>query len=177
MDMIIAGQRIGGGNRQKINVTNPATGAIIRTVPVATQADIDYAVRRALIGQRLWQNRPMHERISILEKFADLLETHSLQVAETETAEMGKPIAQSIAEVKSSVEMVRNFNEHARTLGGEVLPISSLPSAEKDVLITLRVPYGVVAAIIPFNYPVSSNLLKTVPALLIGNSVLVKPSS
>ena len=177
MDMIIAGQRIGGGNRQKINVTNPATGAIIRTVPVATQADIDYAVRRSLIGQRLWQNRPMHERISILEKFADLLETHSLQVAETETAEMGKPIAQSIAEVKSSVEMVRNFNEHARTLGGEVLPISSLPSAEKDVLITLRVPYGVVAAIIPFNYPVSSNLLKTVPALLMGNAVLVKPSS
>ena len=86
MDMIIAGQRIGGGNRQKINVTNPATAAIICTVPVATQADIDYAVRRALIGQRLWQNRPMHERISILEKFADLLETHSLQVAETDTA-------------------------------------------------------------------------------------------
>ena len=76
----------------KINVTNPATGAIICTVPVATQADIDYAVRRALIGQRLWQNRPMHERISILEKFADLLETHSLQVAETETARWGNPL-------------------------------------------------------------------------------------
>lgn len=177
MDMIIGGEKVGFESREAIPVINPATLEEIDRVPVATEGDLNRAIELARAGQARWGTAPMYERIEILRHFADLLEEKYLAIARAETAEMGKPISQSISEVKGSAETVRAFAEHARTLGGEVLPISNLPSAEKDLLLTVREPYGVAAAIVPFNYPVSSNILKTAPALLMGNSVIVKPAS
>ncbi len=177
MEMLICGKKVGFEGREKIDVYNPATLEIIDSVPAATEKDIDEAIAYAAEGYKKWSRTMMWERIAIIRKFADMLEQEYESIAQAESAEMGKPINQARREVRGAGETAREISEYARTMGGEVLPVSNLASAEKDLLMTMRVPYGVVAAIIPFNYPVSQSVLKIVPALLMGNTVIVKPAS
>ena len=177
MNMWIYGESIGFKDREKIDIYNPATLEIIDSVPVANEKDINLAIECALNEFENWSKTLMFERIKIIRKFADLLEKEYEEIAQIESKEMGKPITQARNEVKGAGETARQISEYARTIGGEVLPISNLPSAGKDLLLTIREPYGVVAAVVPFNYPISQCILKIVPALLMGNTVIVKPAS
>lgn len=177
MDMLICGGKVGIDGREKINVYNPATLQIIDSVPAATEEDVDAAIAYALEGFKLWSQTLLFERIEIVRRFADMLENDYEKIAQIESQEVGKPISQARSETKGAGETARQISEYARTLSGEVLPISNLPSAEKDLLLTVREPYGVVAAIVPFNYPISQSILKIIPALLMGNTVILKPAS
>lgn len=178
MDIKICGKYIGDKTyKKRIEIISPSNLQVIDSVPEVDIDDIDKAIRYAYIGYQTWSCRPLFERIEIIRSFADLLEKEYSKIAEIESHEMGKPIVQAENECRGASETIREIAEHARTLSGEVLPISNLPSAEKDLLITIREPYGVVAAIIPFNYPISQCVLKVIPALLMGNSVIIKPAS
>ena len=177
MYMLICGERRFSQAGKSITVYNPATHEAIESVPDASTEDVDSAIKYAFEGFEKWSRTLLFERIGIIRKFADLIENNYETIAEIETREMGKPIMQSRSECRGAAETIREISEHARTLNGEVLPISNLPSAEEDMLITVREPYGVVTAIVPFNYPISQCILKLVPALLMGNTVIVKPAS
>ena len=119
----------------------------------------------------------MHERGRILEKFVDLVEESADDLAWLLSSETGKPIKEAIAEIGNTRNFVYGYVEKAKHLYGESLVGEAEPGQEKHMQITVREPLGVVACIIPFNFPCDLFGQKVPSALIMGNSVIVKPSN
>ena len=161
----------------KIVITNPATGKKIDTVPNCGEEDVAEAVRVAKEEQKNWGKVSLYDRADILYKFVDLVERDKDSLAKLLSDETGKPIKEARAEIGNVKIGVRAFCEKAKHLYGDSLVGSAEAGQEKTMEITTREPLGVVAAIIPFNFPSDLFCQKVPPALLMGNSVIIKPSS
>ncbi|MCL5073074.1 MAG: aldehyde dehydrogenase family protein [Actinobacteria bacterium] len=177
MQMLIDGKKCDASDRKVIEVINPATGNVYDTVPSASIEDIERTLDIANKKKNLWADTPLHERAKILNKFVDLLEKHDKEVAEILTKETGKPFQESLNEIGEVYPIFIGYPEKAKHLYGDVFPESSVPGYEHDLIFTRREPLGVVAAIIPFNFPLNLFSHKVAPALIMGNSVIVKPAS
>ena len=164
-------------NGATIEVINPATQKLIDTVPNVTLEDVDEAVNVAKEEQKKWAEIPMHKRGRILEKFVDLVEENSERLAQLLMEETGKPIKEARAEIANTRTFVCGYVERAKHLYGESLPGGAEVGQEKTMQITTREPIGVVACIIPFNFPCDLFGQKVPSALIMGNSVIVKPSN
>ena len=164
-------------NNQKIEIINPATNELIDTVPNVTLEDVDEAVKVAKAEQKKWAKRPIHERASILYLFSDLVEKNKERLAKLLSTETGKPITEARGELENVKIAVYAFAERAKHLYDESIPAGIEAGQEKTMQITQREPLGVIAAIIPFNFPSDLFCQKVPPALLMGNSILVKPSN
>ena len=156
-----------------IEVTNPATGKLIDTVPNCSESDVNEAVRVAEIEQKKWADVPLHERAEKIYKFVSLVERDKDRLAKLLSDETGKPIKEAIAEIANVKIGATAFAERAKHLYNESIPAGQ----EKCMQITVREPIGVVAAILPFNFPSDLFCQKVPPALLMGNSIIVKPSN
>lgn len=176
MKMLINGQRVDASNGAVIEVFNPATGELLDTVPSATQEDVEKAISIAHSGKASWAETPMFERATILRKFVDLLEEQKHDLAKLQCLEMGKIFGECLFELTVSAKVFTGFIEKASHLNGEVLP-ESQTEHKNDIVFTRREPLGVITCIVPFNYPVELFSHKVAPALLMGNSVIVKPAS
>lgn len=177
MKNLIKGIELDASNKQVIEITNPATGEFIDTVPNSTEADVDMAVSAAVEAQKVWAEVPLHERGRILEKFVDLVERDKNSLAELLCKETGKPITEARAEISNTRNFVYAYVEKAKHLYGINIPTGSEPGQEKTVQFTIRQPLGVVACIIPFNFPCDLFGQKVPSALVMGNAVIVKPST
>ena len=162
------------GNTLKI--MNPATNEVIDTVPESNEQDADLAVNAALEGYKKWSKRPMHERGKILMKFAELVEKNKNNLAKLLSDETGKPISEAIAEIANVQIGVPAFIEKAKHEYGSVIPAGQELGNEKTIQYTVQEPLGVVVAIIPFNFPSDLFCQKVPSALIMGNSVILKPS-
>ena len=160
-----------------INITNPANNNLIDTVPNATVEDVNNAVKEAVIAQKSWAKVPLHERGKILLKFASLVNEKSNELASLLSSETGKPITEAIAEMKNVQISVPSFVEKAKHEYGSLIPAGTEIGQEKTIQLVTTEPLGVVAAIIPFNFPIDLFGQKVPPALLMGNSIIVKPST
>ncbi|MFV0426797.1 MAG: aldehyde dehydrogenase family protein [Beutenbergiaceae bacterium] len=169
---LCAGQWIGDPSRQVHRIENPATAEITATVVLATTEDVDTAVTAAAQAQRTWGQTPPGDRAKVLFALADLLERDTERLAAIIVAEMGKPIREARGEVGGAANFCRFFAGLATVFGGEVLP-SSGPQQE---LWLRREPVGVVAAILPWNFPLALSARKCAPALVAGNAVVLKPA-
>jgi acyl-CoA reductase-like NAD-dependent aldehyde dehydrogenase len=132
-------------------------------------------VATAVAARRAWTERPVAERAAILDKAADLLESEREELSRLLAAESGKPLAQSEFEVGSGIHFLHGNAEEGRRLAGRVLPTEGNFGTEWDLAYTRREPLGVVAAILPFNFPVELFVEKCAAALVGGNAVVVKP--
>lgn len=159
-----------------ITITNPATGQVIDTVPESTARDCDAAVQAAKKGQKLWVKRPLHERAKILMKFVSLVERNKDELAKLLCAETGKPIKEAYGEIANVSIGVPAFCEKAKHEYGNMIPAGQEAGNENTLQYTVQAPLGVVVAIIPFNFPSDLFCQKVPPALLMGNSVILKPS-
>ena len=159
-----------------ISITNPATGQVIDTVPESTARDCDAAVQAAKKGQKLWVKRPLHERAKILMKFVSLVERDKDELAKLLCAETGKPIKEAYGEIANVSIGVPAFCEKAKHEYGNMIPAGQEAGNENTLQYTVQAPLGVVVAIIPFNFPSDLFCQKVPPALLMGNSVILKPS-
>lgn len=164
-------------NGAKIEVINPATQELIDTVPNVTDEDVDVAVKVAQKEQKNWEKVPIHERADILYKFVDFVERDKEKLARLLSAETGKPIKEAMGEIANVRIGVRAFVERAKHLYNESIPAGQEAGQEKTMQITTRAPLGVIAAIIPFNFPSDLFCQKVPPALMMGNSIIVKPSN
>ena len=164
-------------NGAKIEVVNPATSELIDTVPNVTNEDVDEAVNVAKIEQKKWAQRPIHERASILYKFSSLVEENEERLAKLLSQETGKPIKEAHNELANVKIAIYAFAERAKHLYDESIPAGTEAGQEKTMQITQREPLGVIAAIIPFNFPSDLFCQKVPPALLMGNSIIIKPSN
>ena len=160
-----------------IEVVNPATQELIDTVPNVTEEDVDEAVKVAMVEQKKWEKVSIYERAEKLYKFVDLVEENKDRLATLLSNETGKPITEAMGEIANVKIGVRAFAERAKHLYGESIPAGTEAGQEKTMQITKRYPIGVIAAIIPFNFPSDLFCQKVPPALLMGNSIIVKPSN
>ncbi|WP_256841954.1 aldehyde dehydrogenase family protein [Ornithinimicrobium cryptoxanthini] len=162
------------GDLPELPVTNPATEAVIAHAPHASRDQLDAAVAAAREAYRTWSQRPASERRSVVEAIAQTLEDHTDDLASLLTQEQGKPLPNAKAEVSRSGMWARELARIAiddGTLDDEVV-------VDNDThrVVLRRVPLGVAGAIVPWNFPVSLAIWKIAPALLAGNTIIVKPS-
>lgn len=176
MEMLIAGNRIAANGREYFDVLNPATGAVIDRVPEATREDVESALDIAQTGARIWSATPVHQRVAILRRFTDLLGEHHAEMARLLSMENGKPLQQAADEVDTGIRLFRSYSEAAMQLYGLAIPGDVQAGLERDVLFTRREPYGVLGAVLPFNFPVDIFSHKVAPALATGNAVVLKPA-
>lgn len=177
MKNLIGGQKLDASNGAIIEVTNPATEEVIDTIPNATLEDVENTVRIAKNSQKKWAKMPLHQRGDILEKFADLVAENSEELALLLSKETGKPIKEARAEIGNCKTFVYGYVEKAKHEYGNVIPAGSEKGQEKTIQLTVQEPLGVVACIIPFNFPCDLFGQKVPSALIMGNSVIVKPST
>jgi acyl-CoA reductase-like NAD-dependent aldehyde dehydrogenase len=175
--MSIGGREVDSADGQVIEVYNPYSGRLIDTVPSATRRDVESALEAAQRGKRVWAERPVYERAEMLLRYAELLARDRETLAATSSAESGKPLSQSIIEVDTMVRLFRGYVEKAKHFYGIAFAEGCEPGIEKDLLFTRNEPLGVIACIIPFNFPLELYAHKVAPALVTGNAVIIKPSS
>lgn len=162
---------------EMLTVTNPQTNEVLANLTLSTADEISILVEKSKEGQKVWAKKSLYERSCILYKFADILENQATQLAAILTKEMGKVWRMSLDEVKKVPQNIRSTVEYANHMYGKVL-LDNDSDTVGDLVFTKNVPLGLIASIIPFNYPVEATVLKVIPALIMGNSVIVKaPSS
>jgi len=153
---------------------NPATGALLSEMAVASAEDVDAAVQSAREAFRsgCWSGLAPRERMRVLYRFAALVEEHADDLAVLESIDMGKPISRVLsADLPSVIDCIRYYAECIDKLEGKVT--HTAPSAFHCIL---REPLGVVAAITPWNFPMLMAIWKVAPALAAGNTVVLKPA-
>lgn len=159
-----------------IRITNPATSELIDTVPESTKEDCARAVQVAKVAQKEWEKVPLHERANILMKFVQLVEENKDELASLLSRETGKPITEAYGEIANVSIGVPAFCEMAKHEYGKLIPNGQEKGNENTIQYTIQAPLGVVVAIIPFNFPSDLFCQKVPSALLMGNSVVLKPS-
>jgi acyl-CoA reductase-like NAD-dependent aldehyde dehydrogenase len=177
MRMLINSQWVEASDGQWIKVENSATREVLDTVPKATKEDAQEAIEAAQEGKRAMSRMPAHKRAAILFRIADAIEDNLESLGELLAQENGKPILQTRDEVRVTARIFRGFGEEAKRIFGRVVPMDAVPGQERHLALTIRQPLGVIAAIVPFNYPVELYAHKAAPALAAGNAVIAKPPS
>ncbi|WP_192498510.1 aldehyde dehydrogenase [Halorussus halophilus] len=156
-----------------VDVLNPATENVIASIPNGSTDLVEDALSAADDAQDEWGDVPGVERANALRDIGDLIDEHTDEIADLLVAEQGKPTSTAQGEVAATVDLAQYVAGWGRRIEGDIVP-----SDNRDEQIHLqRHPVGVVAAIIPWNYPIGVLLRKILPALIAGNAVVVKPSS
>ena len=177
MKMLIDSQWAEASDGAWMEIRNPGTGEIIDRVPRATLQDAERAVAAAQRGREAMRNLTALARYEALIRIANAIEAHVPELGRLLAQENGKPVAQTRAEVAVTASIFRGFAEEAKRIFGRVMPVDAVRGNERHFAITIRQPLGVVAAIVPFNYPVELWGHKAASALAAGNAVISKPPS
>lgn len=178
--LYIDGAPCAAQSENRLTVWDPATGQAIATTADASPADVDRAVMsawRAFVDRR-WAGRTPADRERILLRFADLVEAHGEELAQLETLEQGKSIAISRAfEVGCTLNWMRYTAGLTTKISGRTLDVSiPFPQGARYQAWTKKEPVGVVAGIVPWNFPLMIGMWKVMPALAAGCSIVIKPS-
>ena len=151
-------------------VVNPATEEAIAEVPISGVDQTDDAVARSLAAGPLWRSVAPADRARLLRRFAAQVEEHGEELAQLETANVGKAIADSRDEVGMVAEVLYFYAGAVDKHRGDTVPVAG------GVDLTFHEPLGVVAAIVPWNFPIAIASWKIGPALATGNTIVVKPA-
>lgn len=161
----------------KIDVRNPYNNELVDTVPSGDKDDVEAALRAAEQGFRVNRSLPVHERISILSRAAEILRSRQEEFARTIATEGSKTIREARKEASRCVDTITISAEEARRIVGETIPFDSRPGSENRVGYYYRFPIGIIAAITPFNDPLNLVAHKVGPAIAGGNAVVLKPAT
>lgn len=152
-----------------LDVINPANEELIAVAPRADIAQLEEAIAAAKAAFPAWSARPVRERGALLGRVADALEARKDEFTRLLTLEQGKPLSEAAWEITFSTDIIRYYAELD-------LPYEVLKDNATQKVVRQRMPLGVVAAIVPWNFPVILLALKLAPALLAGNTVVAKPA-
>jgi len=170
--LVIAGEQRDASDGGTMEIRNPATGEIVDRVPAATAADVDRAIDAADTASKKWAATPPPQRATILYKAAHLLEQREKELARLLTEEQGKPLREAILEIRRFAHTLEHYAGLAKTIRGGYVPALD----DRRYGMILKKPIGVCGAIVPWNFPVSLLGNKIGPALVTGNTVVVKPA-
>lgn len=156
-----------------VEVTNPSNGQHLLSIPAGCDADVAHAVasaRRAFDDGR-WSAAAPSFRKQTLYRLADLIESDAAQLNKLDAGEMGKPVSEAVFSAAGAASLMRFYAEAIDKITGDVFG-----SDVHSLVVQRRVPRGVVAAVVPWNFPTFNAVLKLAPALAAGNCVVLKPS-
>ena len=169
----INGQWKDANSGETIDVTNPATGAVLGTVPKMGAAETAEAIEGARVAQKEWAQRTAKERHAVLIKWFNLMMENQAALGELLTLEQGKPLAEATGEIAYGASFIEWFAEEGKRTYGEIIP-----GHQRDKRIqVLKQPIGVTAAITPWNFPNAMITRKAGAALAAGCSMVVKPAT
>ncbi|MGW3955579.1 aldehyde dehydrogenase family protein [Streptomyces sp. NPDC004752] len=167
---LIAGERLTGDGFERRNPADPSD--VVAVAPVSDRTAVDAAVSAAADAQPGWAALPAPARGAILMDSAEILRSRHEHVAHDLVREEGKTLAEARGEVRRAIDVLRYFGSAGWRCGGEVLP-----SSQPDTMVhTRREPLGVAGLITPWNFPLAIPAWKTAPALVGGNTVVIKPA-
>jgi succinate-semialdehyde dehydrogenase/glutarate-semialdehyde dehydrogenase len=169
----VNGTWIAADSGKTLNVTDPATGETLGTVPDCGRAETARAIAAADAALPAWRAKTAKERGRILHKLADIIEQNAQTLGTLLTMEQGKSLSEARGEVNFSAAYVRWFAEEAQRIYGDIIPS---PWPGRRILVT-KEPVGVVGAITPWNFPSSMIARKLGPALAAGCTIVIKPAS
>lgn len=162
-----------GAEAPQIDVTDPATGEVIATVPSLGAKETREAIEAAHRAQKEWAARPAKERAAVLRRWFDLMMENQDDLAAILTAEQGKPLTEAKGEIAYAASFVEYYAEEAKRIYGSIVPA---PTNDRRIVV-LKQPIGVCAAITPWNFPAAMITRKAGPALAAGCSMVVKPAT
>ncbi|MBV6759793.1 aldehyde dehydrogenase family protein [Rhodococcus opacus] len=177
--MLIGGEWVDSATAETIAVEDPATGAIVASVPAGDARDIDRAVDAARTAFRgRWSRLTPQERGLLLWRLADLIEERAQELAELESLDAGMPIGEArYVDVAFSIDILRYYAGWPTKITGDTIPVSFPTNFGGPYhAYTLREPLGVVGCIVPWNLPLMMAVKKIAPAMAAGNTVVVKPA-
>jgi succinate-semialdehyde dehydrogenase/glutarate-semialdehyde dehydrogenase len=172
MLMRIGGKDVGGIDETWIEVKNPATSEIIDRVPAGTKEEVTLATEAAETAFNAWAGKTMRERGKILFHASQNVRNQDKDLARLLTLEQGKPLKESTDEVRGFANILEFYAGISACQNGEVIQLGSAGDC-----MVIRQPLGVCASIIPWNMPVLIMGWKIGPALLAGNTMVLKPAS
>ncbi len=170
--MIIAGEQRGASDGGTTEIRNPATGELVDRVASATQEDVDRAIDAAETSFKKWSSVPPPKRAEILFTAAHILKEREKELARLLTKEQGKPLKEAVLEIRRFAHTLEHYAGLAKTIRGGYVP--ALDDRRYGMII--KKPIGVCGSIVPWNFPVSLLGNKIGPALITGNTVVVKPA-
>jgi succinate-semialdehyde dehydrogenase/glutarate-semialdehyde dehydrogenase len=175
VEMLIAGERTAGEASEALDVVDPATEETLESVPRASAKDVDSAVSAADAAFAEWSRTDAEDRANLLRKAIALIERDRKDLVTSLVHEQGKPVTEAGGEVHHLLHGLNYYADLATKVRGSY---QALPSAlSKAYGMVLRRPMGVVAAIVPNNFPLTLLGTKLAPALMAGNTVVVKPAA
>ena len=175
---LLDGKWVEGTSGQYDEVFSPVDGSFVGRVPAMNHEDVDKAIENARENFTSWADTPIHERASIFYKAADLLEANADEIANVLMMEIAKDKQSSHFEVLRTADLLRYTADAGKSMAGEAIGGDNFPGGSKNkISYVSRVPLGTVLAISPFNYPINLSASKLAPALISGNTVLLKPAS
>ncbi|MFV0334158.1 MAG: aldehyde dehydrogenase family protein, partial [Tropicimonas sp.] len=178
MKMLMAEGWVDAGNGATRPVINPATGETIDTVPDATIEDVQRAISQAIESQHAWAALSLRERTERIRKAAVMIRERRLELGKVLSVEAGKPLmAEAVWEFDSVAYVLEASCEVAKHHYGETMPFATEPGYDEDLQFTIYGPRGVIACIVPYNFPPAIWSFKVGAALAAGNAVIVKAPS
>jgi succinate-semialdehyde dehydrogenase/glutarate-semialdehyde dehydrogenase len=171
--LLVGGEWIEAAGGARFDVTNPATGEVVGSVPNGDESAVTAAIDAAAGALEEWKGMGARERARILLRSAELIRERVDEIGAVMTAEQGKPLAEAKGEVEYAASFLEWFAGEAERVYGQVVP----PLAPANRVMVLRQPVGVAAAITPWNFPAAMMTRKLGPAMAAGCTSVVKPAS
>jgi acyl-CoA reductase-like NAD-dependent aldehyde dehydrogenase len=168
----IGGEWVDGASDATFETIVPASGEVLGSFPKSGAEDVDRAVAAAKEAYEGWRLTPAPRRAEVLYRFASLLTEHKAELTDLMSREMGKVLAEAGGDVQEAIDMSLYMAGEGRRLFGQTTP-SELPD---KFMMSVRMPVGVVGAITPWNFPIAIPSWKLAPALVCGNTVVLKPA-
>lgn len=175
---LINGQWCNSKSEEFIEIKSPTNGSIVGKVPSMSKEEVDEVIKYAVEAKEKWKNTPINERAQILYRAADILEERVEDLSDILIREVAKDRKSAESEINRTADFIRFTADTSKTIYGESIQSDSFPGFDKKKLsIVIREPMGVVIAISPFNYPINLAASKIAPALVAGNTVVLKPAT
>ena len=167
----INGEFIDASTAKSMQVVSPVDGTLLSTVPMSTAGDLDAAVQSGKAAFKKWSNTPIKERVQVFFRYKTLLEKNLVELSKLVEEENGKTYGEAVAEIEKAIELTEFACSLPQLVTGELLEVSRGIECRTEY-----VPLGVVASIVPFNFP-SMVPNWTIPnAIALGNCMIMKPS-
>ncbi len=167
----VNGKFVDAGSASTLDVISPIDGNLLSTVPMSTAKDLDMAVKAAKAAFPSWSKTPIKERVQVFFRYKTLLEKNLKELSELVQEENGKTYSEATAEIEKSIELTEFACSLPQLVTGEILEVSRGVECRTE-----HVPLGVVASIVPFNFPSMVPNWTLPNAIALGNCMIIKPS-
>lgn len=175
---LVGGKWISSRSGRTIDILSPVDGSLVGRIQANTKEEVDEVIRTSKLGAKEWAETPIFEKSMILYRAAELLEERAEEIADCIIMEIAKEKKSALSEVRRTADFLRFTADAGKSLEGLAVSGENFPGGSRNKMSFIKkVPLGTVLAISPFNYPVNLSASKIAPALMGGNSVILKPAT